>query len=460
MTKMKCLKKLPLGFLVRWCSLFFIVSCVKDGNFKSPEGFCNNQLIANVTFKEVKNRFKDEVIQIQEDLVIEGYVISSDQAGNFFGTLHIQDHPVNPTSGFQIEIDLRDSYLFYEIGNKVYVKLKGLFLGKSKGVYKIGGVFTSFGNLSIGRLPAHAVGDHIFLSCDPIIEISPRVIAIPALSEDMVSTLIELDNIEVIEEELDLTFALPEKETIRSLKNCDGDLIELLNSGYSNFRDTILPSGNGSITAILYKENNDYQLIIRDLDDLDFQNERCKEAEVLMTSDQIFITEIADPDNNAQARFIELYNAGSEPIPLNGWFLLRYTNANVTPGSELDLAGLIIDTNSTLVISPNALEFENVYGFPPDIEVGRNSAADSNGDDNIVLIDPFGTIIDVFGLIGEDGSGTNHEFEDGKAERNLNIMTGNPVYTFSEWTIYNDTGGSGTLNIPKNAPEDYSPGIR
>ena len=457
---MKSIKKLKLAFLLKYYCLLFIFSCVKDADFKSPETPCNDQLIANRTFIEVKNLYEGEVIQIQQDLVIEGYIVSSDQAGNFFSTLHIQDNPINATAGFQIEIDLRDSYLFYELGSKVYIKLNGLYFGKSKGVYKLGGVFPSFGNLSVGRLPALAVGDHLLLSCDPISNLAPKITSIPNLSEDLVSTLIQLESLEVIAEEQNLTFALPEEETIRNLTNCNGGLIELLNSGYSDFQDTILPSGNGSVTAVLYRENNDYQLIIRTLNDMDMRNERCVDSEVLLTSDQIFISEIADPNNNAEARFIELYNAGNEQIQLDGWFLLRYTNSNVTSGSEIDLSGIIIDSNSTLVFSPNALEFENIYGFSPDFELGSNSPADSNGDDNLVLIDPFGTVIDIFGLIGEDGSGTNHEFEDGKAERNLNIVTGNPVFTFSEWTIYNDTGGFETISLPQNAPEDYSPGMR
>ena len=45
-------------------------------------------------------------------------------------------------------------------------------------------------------------------------------------------------------------------------------------------------------------------------------------------------------------------------------------------------------------------------------------------------------------------------------ERNSNISQGNSVFTISEWTIYNDTGGLETLNLPQNAPEDFSPGIR
>jgi len=458
--KMKRVKQCNPVILVKYCCFLFIFSCVKDPDFKNPGTPCNDGLIANITFNEVKNSYQGDVIRIQEDFVIAGYVISSDQDGNFFSTIHIQDDPIIPTSGFQIEIDLRDSYLFYEIGSKIYIKLKGLYLGRSKGVYKLGGVFTSFGKLSIGRLPSLAVKDHLFVSCEPVSNLVPIITSIPELNEDLVSTLIRLESLEVITEEQNLAFAFPEEETIRNLTNCNGGLIELLNSGYSDFQDEILPNGNGSVTAVLYRENNDYQLIIRGLNDMDMISERCEDTEVFLTSDHVLISEIADPNNNAEARFIELYNAGNNQIQLDGWFLIRYTNENVTSGSEIDLSGIIIDSNSTLVFSPNATEFERVYGFPPDVEVGSNSPADSNGDDNLVLTDPFGTVIDIFGLIGEDGSGTNHEFEDGKAERNLNIATGNPVFTFSEWTIYNDTGGSETIKVPQNAPEDFSPGIR
>ena len=92
--------------------------------------------------------------------------------------------------------------------------------------------------------------------------------------------------------------------------------------------------------------------------------------------------------------------------------------------------------------------------------VGSNSPADSNGDDNLELIDPFGIIVDAFGLIGEDGSGTNHDFQNGRALRNSVILEGNPVYTFNEWTIYNDTGDASTIKQPKIAPDDFTPGIR
>lgn len=433
-------------------------SCVTDRTFEPPQSDCNIELIANTTYAEVKALYNDSTFQIHEELIIEGYIISSDQAGNFFSALHFQDSPQNPTEGFQIEIDQRDSHLFYPKGSKIYIRLKGLYLGKSKDVFKIGGVFTSFGNISVGRLPTTVVNEHIFLSCDDNVIIKPTQISIDEISEKHTNTLIELNSIEVIAEDQDKIFADAREESERTLIDCNGDEIVLLNSGFSDFQDEILPRGNGTITGVLKRENDDYHMVVRDLEDLNFNQERCNVSQVEVSSSSIIISELADPENNAGARFVELYNAGTESISLSGWKLFRYSNKNNEVSSEIDLSGSLIDGQSTFVIAANEVEFQNVYGFAPNFNAGINSPADSNGDDNLQLIDPFGEVVDVFGIVGEDGSNTNHEFEDGRAVRNFEVILSNSSYTFSEWKIFNDTGGEGTINQPQLAPDDFTPG--
>ncbi|KAB7528425.1 lamin tail domain-containing protein [Flagellimonas olearia] len=439
--------------------LILMVACVKNVNFSEPQTACTTELKANISFADLEELLGDGATQIHQDLVLEGYVISSDRAGNFFGVLYIQDKMENPTQGLQIEMDFRESHLFYSAGSKILVKLKGLYLGKSGETLKLGGTFTSFGNVSVGRLPSLQVREHIFLSCDGG-TVQPLQVALPEIENTPLNTLVEFKDVEFVEEELGLSFALAEEETIRTLTDCAENEMALLNSGYADFQAEILPEDNGSITGILVKDGKQLQLIIRDLEDIDFTQERCPEIITEFTSTQIFISELADPDNNSGARFVELYNSASEPLDLNLWTLRRYTNENTEISSSIDLSGLVIDAESTLVISPNAAEFELVYGFAPDLAVSTNSPADSNGDDNLELVDPFGMVIDVFGVIGEDGSGTNHEFEDGRAVRNPDVLEGNPSYTFGEWTIFNDTGESGTTQMPQNAPEDFTPGIR
>jgi hypothetical protein len=250
------------------------------------------------------------------------------------------------------------------------------------------------------------------------------------------------------------------KETLRLLVDCDDNEIEIRNSGYSDFQANLVPEGSGSITGLLINENNDFYIQIRDLDDISFTNERCEDVIDEFTSQSIFFTELADPDNNAKARFIEIYNASDALLSLNGWQIVRYTNASLEVSSSLDLSAYNIAGKSALVVAANTEEFLNIYGFSPDVRGGSNSPADSNGDDNLQLIDPFGTVIDVFGIVGVDGSGTNHEFEDGRAFRKLEVNNGNSSYTITEWVVYNDTGGTGTINEPQIAPEDYTPKAR
>ncbi len=319
-----------------------VSACVKSRNFDSPALDCAGDLVANTTYAEVKGLYQDQTIQIQQDLIIEGYVISSDEAGNFFSVLYFQDSPTNPTEGFEIEIDVRDSHLFYPIGSKIYIKLKGLYLGKSKDVYKIGGVFTSFGNASVGRLPATAVSHHIFVACDAKAEIAPTLIALPSVPKNSANTLVQLDNVEISEADLDLTFAVEGQETERTLTDCGDNEMVLLNSGFSDFQSELLPTGNGSITGVLLRENDHYRLAVRSLDDIDFNQERCEDLVDEFTSSTFFISEIADPDNDIAARFVELYNSGKEPLSMKGWALHRYTNANTEISSSIDLSGFTI----------------------------------------------------------------------------------------------------------------------
>lgn len=438
----------------------FLSSCVKNKDFDSLDASCSADLVTNTTFTQVKALYDEETLQIQEDLIIEGYVISSDKAGNFFGILHFQDAPANPNDALQIEIDLRDSHLFFGVGDKILLRLKGLYLGKSKDVFKLGGTFTSFGNVSVGRLPSNAVFEHVFVSCDVKETIVPTPIRISADLESNANTLVTLPNIEFAITELGLPFALDEEETRRLLVDCTDNEIEIVNSGFSDFKAALLPEGSGSITGLLIQENDDFYLQIRDLKDINFIEERCEDVIDEFTSQEIFFSELADPENNTKARFVELYNASTVPLSLKGWKIYRYTNASLEVSSSLDLSDYTINPQSTLVISPDADEFLTVYGFIPDVPAGTNSPADSNGDDNLQLVDPFGTLIDAFGIVGVDGSGTNHEFEDGRAIRKIEVSKANDRYSYTEWLVYNDTGGAETINLPQIAPNDYNPGIR
>jgi hypothetical protein len=70
---------------------------------------------------------------IEDDIIIKGIVISSDQAGNIYKSLYIQDS----TGGLNISLDKTNLYTIYKPGQKVYVKCKGLYLGAYGGVVQL-----------------------------------------------------------------------------------------------------------------------------------------------------------------------------------------------------------------------------------------------------------------------------------------------------------------------------------
>ena len=169
----------------------------------------------------------------------------------------------------------------------------------------------------------------------------------------------------------------------------------------------------------------------------------------------VFITEIADPNNNSGARYVELYNNGSSAVDLgSGWALQRWTNGNTDPQSAVSLTGTI-PAGGFYIVSNNGTEFSSVYGIDADQSIGTGGPADSNGDDNIALLDASAAIVDLFGVPGEDGSGTTHEFEDGRAERVATVTTGANPWVASEWNIDNDSGGG---DGAQDAPGGFDPG--
>ena len=178
---------------------------------------------------------------------------------------------------------------------------------------------------------------------------------------------------------------------------------------------------------------------------------------------QVIITELADPNNNANARFVEIYNVSDSDVDLNGWELRRWTNGNAVPQSTgVNLSSIgTLSSGSFALIAANATEFQTVYGIPADINAGTGGAADSNGDDQIAIFDDTDQTIDIFGVPGEDGSTTCHEFEDGRAERVSSVNASSATWNESEWNVWADSSVSGCTNhtnSPRSAPTDYDPG--
>lgn len=72
-------------------------------------------------------------LYIEDDLYIKGKVISDDDEGNVYKSLHIQDH----TSGIELKLN-NNVGLRYKYGSWVYVRLSGLYLGNYRMMLSLG----------------------------------------------------------------------------------------------------------------------------------------------------------------------------------------------------------------------------------------------------------------------------------------------------------------------------------
>ena len=71
----------------------------------------------------------------------------------------------------------------------------------------------------------------------------------------------------------------------------------------------------------------------------------------------VFMTELADPNNSANSRFIELYNNGDSDVDLSSYKIRRYTNANAAFKAD----GRIIETSSTLDADGKSLTYVKIF---------------------------------------------------------------------------------------------------
>ena len=169
----------------------------------------------------------------------------------------------------------------------------------------------------------------------------------------------------------------------------------------------------------------------------------------------VFMTEITDPQNSSDVgRYVELYNSGTSAVDLSsGWAIQRWTNGNSDPQTAVSLTGTIAP-GGFYIICNNAAKFEATWpDLTCDQNIGTGGAADSNGDDNMALL-LDGSIVDMFGVAGEDGTGTAHEFEDGRAERASDNNSASDTWDSAGWNIDNDSGGG---DGPQYGPDDFDP---
>ncbi|WLT38872.1 hypothetical protein NON20_03740 [Synechocystis sp. B12] len=143
----------------------------------------------------------------------------------------------------------------------------------------------------------------------------------------------------------------------------------------------------------------------------------------------LIITGIIDgPLPGGLPKAIELYVL-ADIADLSMYGIEAATNGNASTGPEFTLSGSATAGDYIYVASETS-GFNSFFGFNPNFTDG---VANINGDDTIILF-KNGSIVDVFGEIGIDGTGRPWEHLDGWAYRNNGALPSS-TFNVSEWTF-------------------------
>lgn len=297
-TLMKTLKINKLIPLV----LFFVVfvGCVEDDDFNVPNTNIEEPILDGpvIQISDVLNRLVQEQVseddnnnpnpnngldydseityQYPDDVIqyMEGYVISTDEAGNFFEELILQDDPTNPTVGIKVPIDVNPLFTRYDIGRKVYIRLTSLHAGISNGVLAVGFKEGNF----ISQIPFPLEIETIKRSAERA-DLTPLPLPLDEFDNSKTNLFINISDVQfnrtqaLIEE---LTFSSEGSDEFdgeRTLESCTSSASRVFStSTFADFSGLKLPKGRGSIDAILSKNffGDEFNVVINTPEAINF----------------------------------------------------------------------------------------------------------------------------------------------------------------------------------------------
>ena len=228
------------------------------------------ELSENLTIAELKNKFSNATFEkpifIDQDLKIRGIVMSDDSQGNISNKLYIQDK----TAAITLFVKKADLYKSFSVGQEIEVDIQGFYVSVFGDVLQISHAIEENGTWKGQPIEWDSIKDKIEVQGDDLKPITPKSIGFSDLDTDLINTLVRLEGVSF--KETGLTYVEGGRDTDRTVVFSDGNEIKLRSKSSAKFANEVLPAGTGSITAFLDYFRGTYQLTIRDLSDVVFED--------------------------------------------------------------------------------------------------------------------------------------------------------------------------------------------
>ena len=445
-----------------------ITSCVEDDDYSVPNSLgseenagleqiladINSGDLTEISIADLKALYQayedgqsgfdyDHFIQIPDNLVVKGYVTSSDATGNFYKEFYMQDAPENPTAALGVLLNQVDSYNQFNIGREVYIKLKDMYVGyNSNEVISVGG---KTDDQEVGQFTANQIPTKIFRS-EVTETMVPLQLSLSQISESNVGMFVTATDVQFPENLEGSTYGDPSEDfdTQRTLQACEGFgysnfIVET--SSFSNFYNTPLPTTNGgTISGVVLKSygGDNLVMLLNDISDVEFNNSRCTPLDI--NDFNVVFEETFDSQGSWEV---------TNTVGTRDWYNTGFGGENYMRATAFSSGN--IDTMVSWLISPSIdfdaqnseqllLEIADAYsnGQPLKAYYSNDYTTGTNPDD--------ATWIEI-GADEINALGVNTGFYDNNYEAtgliDLSMVTGNAVLAF----VYDSNNGTISTTI-------------
>jgi len=234
--------------------IFFTICLLYSCNKTYDNPPINEVPIGNIiSISDLKDMFTGSATVIDSNYSIFGNITCEETNGNFYKEVFMQD-----LSG-AIKLKLKASGGLY-IGDSIRINIQGITMSEY-------GELIQLENVDVDQQVVKIATERF---------ITPYEATIPqlSLSEDQ-SRLVKLNDVEFSEMGMTYADAVNLSTGSRLLSDCNGNTVSVRTSGYANFADDTLPSGNGSIVGIFTIYNSEKQFVIRDINEVMLDSSRC-----------------------------------------------------------------------------------------------------------------------------------------------------------------------------------------
>ena len=306
------------------------------------------------------------------DDIIEAYVVSSDEGGNFYKSMYFQ--AVDGSKGFNLSIDEVNLYAKnLQPGKKVFLKMKGLAYANPTSF----GVGLIFGappteQYAVDRLPTLEYPKHLIASCDAVSEDAiVRKITLAQVADAYLNTLVEIDNVQFTDEAAGGTFDSNRTDDFdSSIYITDGaKTLTIRTSRFANFAGRKVPTGKGKIRGVLTKYNSTFQIIMRTERDVNMPNPRVDYTPALVgtnstvfpaTVNETFESYVSSPSQTNFPNYINDAAIGSRYWEVKTFSSNKYIQMTSFGSGGANNTYLFVPVNMT---TASAFSFRSNMGF-------------------------------------------------------------------------------------------------